>query len=289
MNAKEKKIIEESMKLFAKKGYSTTSIQEIVDACGMSKGAFYLHFKSKDALLLEAFKYQFTMIKSKIDALPIEQYHPKEAFVLQLKTQFEEIKKHKDFIIMQIREQTTPINGEVEEFMRNMGLEIGTLYHHSLSKLYGEAIAPYLFDLNVILQGIIHSYLKFIIFEQATFDLETLSYYIVNRIDDLAKGYQESTDEPILAADWVTRQKETPQPNSREDILELVSKAIKIVKDEELFITLEVIEEELKKNEPRLPVIQGMVGNIKADSPLHPLKKVIQEYIEEKKGDRSGF
>ncbi len=47
MKEKERLIIEMAMKLFATKGVNATSVQEIVTACGISKGAFYLYFKSK--------------------------------------------------------------------------------------------------------------------------------------------------------------------------------------------------------------------------------------------------
>ncbi len=47
MKEKERLIIEMAMKLFAAKGVNATSVQEIVTACGISKGAFYLYFKSK--------------------------------------------------------------------------------------------------------------------------------------------------------------------------------------------------------------------------------------------------
>ncbi len=49
-NTKEK-IIEEATKLFVRKSFKGTSIQDITDAVHVTKGAFYWHFKSKDALL----------------------------------------------------------------------------------------------------------------------------------------------------------------------------------------------------------------------------------------------
>ena len=42
------KILDVSMALFLEKGYEHTTIQDIVDALGMSKGAVYHHFKSKE-------------------------------------------------------------------------------------------------------------------------------------------------------------------------------------------------------------------------------------------------
>lgn len=41
------KILRVSLKLFQEKGYEATTVQDIVDALGMSKGAIYHHFKSK--------------------------------------------------------------------------------------------------------------------------------------------------------------------------------------------------------------------------------------------------
>ena len=45
------KILDVSMRLFTEQGYEHTTIQDIVDALGMSKGAIYHHFKSRRILL----------------------------------------------------------------------------------------------------------------------------------------------------------------------------------------------------------------------------------------------
>lgn len=45
------KILAVSCRLFLEKGYDHTTIQDITDALGMSKGAVYHHFKSKEAIL----------------------------------------------------------------------------------------------------------------------------------------------------------------------------------------------------------------------------------------------
>ena len=46
-----KKILDVSHRLFREKGYDHTTIQDITDALGMSKGAVYHHFKSKEDIL----------------------------------------------------------------------------------------------------------------------------------------------------------------------------------------------------------------------------------------------
>ncbi|MFC3041861.1 TetR/AcrR family transcriptional regulator [Virgibacillus xinjiangensis] len=45
------KIMRASIQLFDSQGYSETSIQDIVDAIGVTKGSFYYYYKSKQELL----------------------------------------------------------------------------------------------------------------------------------------------------------------------------------------------------------------------------------------------
>ncbi|SKA94947.1 TetR/AcrR family transcriptional regulator [Sporosarcina newyorkensis] len=47
------KITQASILLFEQKGFSQTSIQDIVDSIGVTKGTFYYYFTSKEQLLME--------------------------------------------------------------------------------------------------------------------------------------------------------------------------------------------------------------------------------------------
>jgi AcrR family transcriptional regulator len=57
-----KRILTQAMKMFLEKGYHGTSIDEITQAAGVTKGALYWHFKSKEDLLkriVEEFEKRF--------------------------------------------------------------------------------------------------------------------------------------------------------------------------------------------------------------------------------------
>lgn len=60
------KIIVVSLELFAKKGYEKTSMQDIVEALGMSKGAIFYHFKSKKEILDAAVSRQSEYMKRQL-------------------------------------------------------------------------------------------------------------------------------------------------------------------------------------------------------------------------------
>ncbi|SMG18213.1 TetR/AcrR family transcriptional regulator [Paenibacillus aquistagni] len=62
-------ILTVSAKLFTEKGFEKTSIQDIIDALGMSKGAIYHHFKSKEDILEAVMEKQFSYAAQMLDEL----------------------------------------------------------------------------------------------------------------------------------------------------------------------------------------------------------------------------
>ncbi|MCM1167370.1 MAG: TetR/AcrR family transcriptional regulator [Lachnospiraceae bacterium] len=45
------KILTAASEVFTQKGYDTSTMQDIIDKCGLSKGAIYHHFKSKEEIM----------------------------------------------------------------------------------------------------------------------------------------------------------------------------------------------------------------------------------------------
>jgi len=53
--ATRQKIFDTAVSLFTRKGYDNVTIDDICNKLGLSKGAFYAHFKSKDQIIIEKF------------------------------------------------------------------------------------------------------------------------------------------------------------------------------------------------------------------------------------------
>ena len=61
------RILEKSGILFNSQGYKATSLSEITDATGFTKGAIYKHFKNKEALEQETVSYLFKKLTSELE------------------------------------------------------------------------------------------------------------------------------------------------------------------------------------------------------------------------------
>ena len=59
-------IIEQVAPVFNKKGYAATSLQELTETTGLSKGAIYGNFKNKDEVAILAFEYNLAFIRERL-------------------------------------------------------------------------------------------------------------------------------------------------------------------------------------------------------------------------------
>jgi len=85
-----KKIFEESIKLFAQKGYKSTTVREIAKAVGIQQSAIYNHFKNKEAILEAIIDnlQQSHLINLFDDSDPKEIYHQGKALLKKIANMF---------------------------------------------------------------------------------------------------------------------------------------------------------------------------------------------------------
>ncbi|WP_101842271.1 TetR/AcrR family transcriptional regulator [Halobacillus sp. Marseille-P3879] len=255
-------IIEQAIKLFAQKGFSTTSVQEIANECSISKGAFYLHFKSKDELLLAIFTHYSKEIEQKTDEIQAMDLDPRTKFIKQLTVTYQEIIKHRDFIIMQIREQAIPFNEDIEAFVRHMRFQSYFFYKRSLLAIYGKKIDHTIWEVTLLMQGMFKAYMDLIILEGVDFDIEKLCESILKRADYLVEGFNRTCDQPVITDELMN----TVIPNDfHYNQLDNIVRTLEEVKEKaegDIEVTITVLLEEIQKTEPRSAVIKGMLSNL---------------------------
>lgn len=105
-NVPKSKVLKAALKLFSSKGYSGTKMTDIAQEVGLSVGALYLRFKSKEEVCLELIKDQtkdFSEFTKSLHAEP-----PLKALKIYIYTNLEVAFKKKQLISLLIKEHDMP-------------------------------------------------------------------------------------------------------------------------------------------------------------------------------------
>ncbi|WP_353854601.1 TetR/AcrR family transcriptional regulator [Bacillus sp. Bos-x628] len=289
MKKKEKMIIEAGMKLFASKGYNTTSVQEIADECHISKGAFYLYFKSKEALLISILHYYYDKVFTRIHEVQTEGGTPKDAYRKQLTVYYDNILQQKDFIKMQLSDRALPINEETQQLAKQIRLATIQLHIDNIKRVYGDLAIPYMTDLCLTIEGMSHVYFELAILYDFKLEADKLATTMVHRIDDLMRGMMKRKDIPLIsidqASEWfgpIYEHSFDPLTESLlKELTELAETHYEVKNEPDLFEALDILENELNKQKPRQVIVKGMLYQLKMYTPLQSICESLLRTLKE--------
>ncbi|MFJ5964611.1 TetR/AcrR family transcriptional regulator [Bacillus sp. NPDC093026] len=289
MKKKEKMIIEAGMKLFASKGYNTTSVQEIADECHISKGAFYLYFKSKEALLISILHYYYDKVFTRIHEVQTEGGTPKDAYRKQLTVYYDNILQQKDFIKMQLSDRALPINEETQQLAKQIRLATIQLHIDNIKRVYGDLAIPYMTDLCLTIEGMSHVYFELAILYDFKLEADKLATTMIHRIDDLMGGMMKRKDIPLIsidqASEWfgpIYEHSFDPLTESLlKELTELAETHYEVKNEPDLFEALDILENELNKQKPRQVIVKGMLYQLKMYTPLQSICESLLRTLKE--------
>ncbi|GGM32385.1 TetR family transcriptional regulator [Paraliobacillus quinghaiensis] len=285
MNEKKQRIIEESMKLFAEKGYHATSIQEIAKRSEVSKGAFYLYFNSKEELTVGIFEYYTSMVMSKVEAIQIQQdKDPKTKLVEQIKMFFDLLTNHKEYVMMHFRDNLQ-VGNQIDALVIKLNKQGFRWMQTSINEIYGEKTDPYIVDISVQIDGLLQGYFKSIVMHDLHIDTGSLASFVVDRIDDLINGMLRSNATPQLTIDQLSYGFAEDAP--LDTIQKLVADLLEEIDDLELSIdqkkqlkeAINMITNELAKEEKNHVILQGMLTQVATMPSLQPTSKKIADLL----------
>lgn len=178
---KKQLIMEKAIELFAEKGFDATSVQQITDECGISKGAFYLTFKSKDELILALIDYFMMQFTSDIDYVVKNTKNKEDLLYKFYYTIFNSFSKHADFAKILIKEQIRSFN---EEFLQKSHIydqAMDKIILSMVERLYGDEIHQTKHDVMYCVKGFMKTYAELFLFHNLPLDLDLLARSLVEK------------------------------------------------------------------------------------------------------------
>lgn len=158
MNNRKRQVILASLKLFAKKGFHSTSIQDILDEAHISKGTFYNYFSSKKDCLVEILEIgRSDATLRKAELLIGKNLSDKSVLAAQIST-IMQVNRERDLLpifesILHSGDQ------ELKKIVKEYHLKEMEWLSRRLVDVYGERIVPYRYDATILLFGMIHQML----------------------------------------------------------------------------------------------------------------------------------
>ncbi|MCM3364810.1 TetR/AcrR family transcriptional regulator [Niallia sp. Sow4_A1] len=257
---KKQLIMEKSIELFAKQGFSATSVQQITEHCGISKGAFYLSFKSKDELIMALVDYFMEQFIAKLDYAVNREEDVLYHFYYEI---FFAFKENSSFAMLFLKEQALSFD---EEFINKC-----TYYDHLLEKtivrmiekVYDPSIQKLKFDLVFSIKGLLNTYTHIVLshHEWIDFDLRMLSNSLVEKTDILATH----TKSPFFTEEkyQLLHHSLTIEVATKEELLHQLKGKIEEVEDVYVKESLSLLTVEVEERTLSNVLIKGLIENIR--------------------------
>lgn len=270
-------LIESGMKLFAAKGYHKTSIEEIAAKAGISKGAFYLYFDSKEDFIATALQYFHTQLTKRIADVSLEDLPPKQSLAHQINVITNYIYQHRNFIIIHLREDIS-IGKHAEELFQQMKIDHYHWLKENVQVIYGNKIEKYLLDIIIQLDGLLKGYFQWIIIDDLHVEKNRIGPYIVKRLDEIVWGMIEKNEEPLIPLanlpieyqSIVTEQKNKEMVRNILFSIEekIANMDIDVKKKQQLHEVTEIVLKKITKHERQNIMIQGLLAHFTSVSEL---------------------
>ncbi|KGE20344.1 TetR/AcrR family transcriptional regulator [Paenibacillus wynnii] len=286
---KKEKIIKTAMQLFAVKGSIATSMQEIAELCGISKGSLYLVFKSKEELVRSIYIYCFQMIRDPLLQTEEEIFtSPQEKLQKQIEILLDHVYELREFLQRQIQDFAGSGQKDVPEWMRKSSIPVMQWFQAKLETLYGKEVLPYTGDLILLVHGMISSYVRVIFQPDNPVSTTRMAEHLVNLVDIVAAGLLAGKPQPLIPDPIITSWMEDGEGCLRKNPLQLIKEmkqklSITTTMDprqlEDTLESLIILEKEILVTHPRRAIVQGMMSNLESCTELtenlRDLKKLV--------------
>ena len=106
MSARTRRVlVDAAIKLFSAVGYAETSLQELVTEAGLTKGAFYHHYRSKEEILLEIHDNFIDEQIERAQAAVSQCGTPADSLRALIRSEMRAISEHQDAVTVFLRER----------------------------------------------------------------------------------------------------------------------------------------------------------------------------------------
>lgn len=262
MNERKKKVMTAAHRLFVEKGYAATSVQDILDQSGISKGTFYNYFPSKNELLISIFeKINIETDERRASVIAGRPVHDKSVFIQQVKVKMEVNKENNLFALFQgvfVSEDE-----DLKKFVKQHHFnELGWMQRRFV-EVYGERVRPYSVDIAVMMFGIIQNTIHFVMAAEENVKVDDIIAYAMRRVDAAVEEIARTGDnlfDSHLLEKWQPEQA-LVRERKKSRLMQTIGAMQKKAGEREAEL-LAFLQDEVRETAPRRLVIETVAKTI---------------------------
>lgn len=257
---KKQLIMEKSLELFAEQGFEATSVQQITKRCGISKGAFYLSFKSKEELILALIDQFMEQFLSNIDYTVRNAKNNENLLYDFYYISFASFNKYSNFAKIFMKEQAHSVNNEMFTKLHYYYQLHEKAILAMVEKLYGDEVNEIKYDLVYCIKSFMRTYTELLLFSNTLPDLETLAQSLAEKTNILAKHMTI----PYVTHGFVPLFTHPQnEEGTKEEIIRFIDQSLEEVEESIEKESLVLLKEELLTPTLSQALIKGLIENIR--------------------------
>lgn len=270
---KRQELMNHAVHFFSIKGFHQTSVQEIAQAAGISKGAFYKHFDSKEGIFVEILKRYHEDLKNDLNGSHFsDSISSRESFKKKLVLEIERTILNKEFFLMVFKDFPTNDNEQMQNLLQELRIAQLVLHKNNLLEVYGEKAEPFIYDLVAVFEGIKREYYFYLVFENKQVDNELLAEFIVSSLDAIVNRLNRM--KPVL----------TDFSSSISPLEEAFNRLEEKIKNsslnkEKLLPAFHLLKEELNKTESQAFLIEALLNYLKQEKQVENELSALEKFI----------
>ncbi|MFJ7404669.1 MULTISPECIES: TetR family transcriptional regulator [unclassified Lysinibacillus] len=275
--SKKQLIMEKALELFSEQGFEATSVQQITERCGISKGAFYLSFKTKDELLFSMVDYYLQQFIADIDQV-VRSTNKKDVVLVDFyKGIFQTFKKHAASSRVFFNEKVFLTKKELFHKVSAYEADMSKFIVQMLEQLYREELQETKYDVMYCVKGFVKGYAELFMFSNLPLDLDQLAKSLAEKTDIIARH----TTIPFITeelAQIVARP--CAEKVTQQSLLQLIEQNIQNIEPSIERESLELLKNQVEQQTYSKPIIKGLIENIRLQSGCQWIAYVLEKYFQ---------
>ncbi|MFF2177141.1 TetR/AcrR family transcriptional regulator [Lysinibacillus sp. NPDC058147] len=269
-------IMEKALELFSEQGFEATSVQQITERCGISKGAFYLSFKTKDELLISMVEYYLQQFVTDVDQVVRSSLSKDIILVEFYKSIFQAFKNHAASARVFFNEKVLLTKKELFQKIIAYDVEMSKSILYMLEQLYQDELEETKYDVMYCIKGFMKSYSELFIFSDIPLDLDQLAKSLAEKTEIIARH----TTIPFITEELVRlTEKPCNEEVSQESLLELIDQHLDGFEDTIERESLKLLKDQVENPTYSKPILKGLIENIRLQPDYRWVAYVIAKYF----------